>query len=417
MSKDKKLKPETEIIESGYSPLDAFMSAKPPLYLTSTFVFKSAEAGEEFFAALHDPGKRAAIGKEGLIYSRLDNPNLRIFESRLKVFDGADAALGFSSGMSAIATSILATAREDSYLAYASPVYGGTEVLFEEMMPRMGVDVRAVRAGDNAPAAFADLVEKNGPPFMFFLETPANPSIEMSDIGSVSELARSLNIDGGRPLVAVDNTFLGPIFQQPLKHGADLVIYSCTKFIGGHSDLVAGATLGSEKLIRQIRRWRSIIGTTISPFTAWLSTRSLETLDLRMRRSAETAAKIARALDEHPAVREVFYPELFPAGSKQRAIYEKQCSGPGGLISFELDSKQAAFSFLNALKVFTLAVSLGGNESLAEHPAAMTHADIPLEVRQKIGVSEELARLSVGLEHPDDLLEDVLQALEKSSQS
>jgi methionine-gamma-lyase len=191
------------------------------------------------------------------------------------------------------------------------------------------------------------------------------------------------------------------------------VIYSCTKFIGGHSDIVAGAVVGDTGTVRAIKRYRSLVGCTISPFTAWLATRSLETLDVRMRRSSETAAILAAELDKHPAVLQTYYPDLFPQGSEQRAIYEKQCSGPGALISFDLASKKAAFNFLDNLEVFTLAVSLGGNESLAQHPAAHTHSGIPPEVRSKICVGEGMVRLSIGLEHQDDLLDDVMRALEK----
>lgn len=410
MTKGKNLKPQTKIIEAGYSPEEALNAVKPPLYQSSTFVFETSDHGERFFEAIHGVGDSR---ERGLIYSRIDNPNIRIFEERLKVYDGTEATAAFASGMAAIATTIMATAREGSYLAYASPVYGGTDSLFENVLPRLGIRCLPVRAGDGAPKHFSELAEREGAPFMVFVETPANPSIEMTDIKELVAVASQMESGGERPLVAVDNTFLGPVFQQPKNQGADLVIYSCTKFIGGHSDLVAGATLGDAGTIRAIKRFRSLIGTTISPFTAWLATRSLETLDMRMRKGAETATLIARELARHPAVLKVNYPELFPEGSNQRAIYEKQCSGPGALISFDLPSKKAAFRFLDNLEVFTLAVSLGGNESLAEHPAAHTHSDIPYEVRQKIGVGEGMARLSIGLEHPDDLLADVLQALEK----
>ena len=410
MKKGKGLDPRTRIIEEGYSPAEAKNAVKPPLYLSSTYVFDSSAHGERFFEAMR--GSRSPADA-GLIYSRINHPNLIVFEERLKIYDGAEAAAGFTSGMGAIATTIMALSRPDSYLAYASPVYGGTDSLFERVLPHLGIRCLPVRAGDNAARAFSELAEREGRPFMLFLETPANPSIEMTDIGEVVEAAAEMESDGRRPLVAVDNTFLGPIFQQPLRFGADLVIYSCTKFIGGHSDLVAGATLGPAEAIRAIKGFRSLIGTTICPFTAWLATRSIETLDLRMRRSVENAKLIAAELDRHPAVLAVNYPELFAAGSRQRAIYEKQCSGPGSLISFELASKEACFRFLDSLEVFTLAVSLGGNESLAEHPAAHTHSDIPAEVRQKIGVGDNLARLSVGIEHADDLIADIMQALEK----
>ncbi|HUX08056.1 MAG TPA: PLP-dependent transferase [Acidobacteriota bacterium] len=410
MTRRKNLKPETRIIEEGYQHKLAMNSAKPPLYLTSTFVFDSSEQGARFFDVTHGHGSPE---DGGLIYSRIGNPNLSIFESRVRVFDGGEAAAAFSSGMSAISTMLMTLFDPDSYLAYAEPLYGGTEEFLAAIAPKLGIRSLPIRAGDHAAKALVELAEREGPPWMVFLETPANPSIEMTDIGDVAEAAHSMEEKGRRPLVAVDNTFLGPIFQQPLKHAADLVVYSCTKFIGGHSDFVGGALIGSEEHIKRVKGYRSKIGTTMDPFSAWLGCRSLETLDVRMRRSNETAKRIAAELDKHPSVLSVNYPELFPEGSTQRAIYEKQCTGSGALISFDLASKKAAFAFLDALEVFTLAVSLGGNESLAEHPAAHTHSGIPAEIRAKIGVGEGLARLSIGLEHPDDLLADIFQALEK----
>ena len=410
MDEHKKLHPQTRIIEEGYNHKDAFNSAKPPLYLTSTFVFNSCREGERFFEVAHGNGSPE---NAGLIYSRINNPNLNIFESRLGVFDEGEAAAAFASGMAAISTSLIALFDPKSYVAYAEPVYGGTDEFLANLAPKLGIRCLPIRAGDNAPKALTELAEREGPPCIVFLETPANPSIEMTDIAAMVEAAHAMENKGRRPLVMVDNTFLGPIFQQPIKQGADLVLYSCTKFIGGHSDIVSGAVVGDAQTIRKIKGVRSSLGCTMSPFTAWLATRSLETLDVRMRRSDQTARIIAAALDEHPKVLDVYYPELFPAGSTQRAIWEKQCSGAGALISFDLASKVASFRFLDNLKVFTLAVSLGGNESLAEHPAAHTHSGVPPEVRMKIGVGDSMVRLSIGLEHPDDLLADIMQALDK----
>jgi len=410
MDNRKSLRPETRLIEEGYSHSDARNSAKPPLYLTSTFVFDSSAHGERFFQAAHGDD---SPGEPGLIYSRINNPNLEVFESRVRVLDGGEAAAGFASGMAAISTALFAIFDPDSYVAYAEPVYGGTEEFFVDAAPKMGMRCLPVRAGDNAPQALAELAEREGPPSVIFLETPANPTIEMTDIAAVAELARDMEEDGRKPLVAVDNTFLGPVFQQPLRFGADIVIYSCTKFIGGHSDIVAGAVIGDEATIRKIKGLRSKLGSTMDPFTAWLATRSIETLDVRMRRSNDTARLIAEELAKHPKVLNVYYPELFPEGSRQQEIYRRQCTGSGALISFDLASKNAAFQFLDNLKVFTLAVSLGGNESLTEHPAAHTHSGVPPEVRAKIGIGEGMVRLSIGLEHRQDLLDDIMQALDK----
>lgn len=394
-------------MEAGFDHSRAMNSAKPPVYMTSTFVFDTAEDGEEFFADMKE-GKAS-----GLIYSRMNNPNLEIFENRLCVFDGAEQGAAFASGMAAIFTTIAALSRPESYMIYLSPVYGGTEVLLDNFMPQLNIRCVGVRAGDGAVDRLKDAVAKEGKaPFMVLVESPANPSIEMTDIGEVADYAKSLGDEKTRPVVAVDNTFMGPVFSHPMKHGADIVLYSTTKFIGGHSDMVGGAAVGKADLMKKVRSWRNTIGTTMSAYSAWLATRSLETVDVRMRRCAENASKIAAMLEEHPDVLRVAYPEQFPRGSRQREIYEKQCSGPGALISFDVASKDIAFKFLNNLEIFTLAVSLGGNESLAEHPAAHTHSGVPKEIREKIGVGEAMVRLSVGLEDPDDLMADVRRALE-----
>jgi methionine-gamma-lyase len=245
---------------------------------------------------------------------------------------------------------------------------------------------------------------------MFFLETPANPTNLMTDIRAVADLAATR---ARRPLVFVDNTFLGPVFQRPLDHGADLVIYSATKYIGGHSDVVAGAVVGSRALVDTIFTYRTIMGTVPDPFSCWLLMRSLETLKLRMNAQATSACKIAHALVEHPAVVRVYHPALLAEDDPQRAIYEKQALGPGAVVAFDIaGGKAEAFRFLNAVKLCKLAVSLGGTESLVEHPATMTHSDIPCELRERFGIGDGLVRLSVGVEHPDDILADLFQALE-----
>jgi methionine-gamma-lyase len=404
MKKD--LKPETLMMEAGFDPKKAMNSAKPPVYMTSTFVFDTAEDGEEFFQAVKE-GRDA-----GLIYSRMNNPNLDIFEQRLCVFDGADKGAAFASGMGAIFTTVSALSQPGGYMIYLSPVYGGTEVLLDKYMPHLGVRCIGVRAGDDAAKRLEETVAKEGDkPFMVLVESPANPSIEMTDIGEVAAYLATLGDENSRPYLAVDNTFMGPVFSHPMHHGADVVLYSTTKFIGGHSDMVGGAAVGKAEPMKKIRSWRNTIGTTMSAYSAWLATRSLETVDVRMRKCAENASKIAAMLQEHADVMRVAYPEQFEPGSKQREIYEKQCSGPGALISFDVASKKIAFKFLNNLHIFTLAVSLGGNESLAEHPAAHTHSGVPKEIRDKIGVNDCLVRLSVGLENVDDLIDDIKQAL------
>lgn len=246
---------------------------------------------------------------------------------------------------------------------------------------------------------------------LILVETPANPSIAMVDVAAVAAVARRLS--AGRPaerqvVTAVDNTFLGPVFQRPAEHGADLVLYSATKFIGGHSDLVAGVVTGDAPLVDAIGVYRTILGTMPNPFTGWLLLRSLETVSVRMRRQAKSASKLAELLAAHPKVRNVHYPTLLPAGSAERAIWERQCTGPGSLIAFEvIGGRDAAYRLLDRLEVFRLAVSLGGTESLVEHPQTMTHADVPPELLATYGVTDGLVRMSVGLEHLSDLKRDL----------
>jgi len=407
MNKKHDHKPQTKIMEAGFDPHDALLAVKPPIYMTSTFVFESAEHGEQFFADAKE-GKAT-----GLIYSRMNNPNLQIFEERLCVYDGAEAGAAFGSGMGAIFTTTVALAKPDSYMVFLSPVYGGSDVLFNNYMGNLGIRCLSVHGGDEGLTRLKEVIEREGStPYMVLVESPANPSIEMTDIGEIGDYLRTLGDDEIRPVLVVDNTFMGPVFSHPIEHGADVVIYSATKFIGGHSDMVGGAAVGRADLMKKIRSWRNTIGTTMSAYNAWLFTRSLETIDVRMRACTANASKLAAMLAEHPDVMKVLYPEHFPAGSRQEEIYKKQCSGPGALISFEVASKEIAFKFLNNLEVFNLAVSLGGNESLAEHPAAHTHSGVDKEVRDKIGVSETMIRLSVGLENIDDLIADVTRALE-----
>ena len=243
---------------------------------------------------------------------------------------------------------------------------------------------------------------------MLFLETPANPTMTMTDIEAMAEVAHRHGA-----LCAVDNTFLGPLYQHPMQHGADLVLYSATKYMGGHCDLLAGVALGSRELIDRIKQYRSILGSMLDPHSAWLLLRSLETAKLRITCARKNAERLARWLTKHPKVTNVHFPGLLEAGP-QKAIYDKQCTGPGAMIAFELvgAGEPEVFKFLNAIELIKLAVSLGGTESLIEHPASMTHADVPEEERLAIGIAPALVRLSVGIEHPDDLIRALSNALD-----
>jgi methionine-gamma-lyase len=247
---------------------------------------------------------------------------------------------------------------------------------------------------------------------MIFIETPSNPMNTLVDIALVRRLADEVaGRQGSRPAIACDNTLLGPVFQAPLDHGADLSVYSLTKYVGGHSDLIAGAVMGSQAALRPIRALRSGIGTQLDPHSCWMLSRSLETLSLRMERAAASAAKVAQFLCEHPKVAVVHYPPLLPPGHPARALMERQSRSAGSTLSFEVKGGQEeAFAFLNRLQVFKLAVSLGGTESLICHPRTTVHSGLSEDARREIGITAALVRISVGLEHPDDLIADITQA-------
>lgn len=410
------MRPETLMMGYGYDPCLSEGSVKIPIFQTSTFVFKSAEEGKAFFELAYGLREQRPQEEPGLIYSRLNNPDLEVLEDRLTLWDGADDGLVFASGMAAISTTILSFARPGDALVYSEPIYGGTEFLLDRILPQFGIARVPFRAGvEGALEAALEEARSKGRVAMIVLETPANPTNALVDIARTAELARRLeDADGRRPIVAVDNTFLGPLWQQPLRHGADLVLYSLTKYVGGHSDLIAGACLGPEPLIQVVRGMRTILGTMPDAFTGWLLLRSLETLKLRMTASMKSARYVAEYLAEHPKVKKVLYLGLLGEDDPQRAIYQKQCTGAGSTFSFELYGGEAeAFRFLNALKHVKLAVSLGGTESLAEHPATMTHSDVPRDVQEHIGITPAMVRISVGVEHPEDIIADVAQALEK----
>jgi methionine-gamma-lyase len=412
---DHELKPESLMMSYGYLPEWSEGAAKPPIFQTSTFVFESAEAGKAYFEVAYGLRAQGPGETPGLIYSRLNNPGLEILEDRLTVWDGAQAAAAFESGMAAISTTMFTFLRPGDVVAFCEPIYGGTEYLFHEVLPQFGIETAcfpAVEGMDGLERVVAE-GDRAKRLRMIYVETPSNPTNALMDIAACAELAKSLSTPERRVLVAVDNTFLGPLYQHPLKLGADLVLYSLTKYVGGHSDLIAGGCLGSKELIAQVKVTRTIFGTMAGPWTSWLLLRSLETLKLRMTSQMKNARYVADWLAEHPKVEKVHYLGHLKEGHPQHAIYSKQCSAAGGMISFEVKGGEAeAFRLLDALKLIKLAVSLGGTESLAEHPATMTHSDIKPEDQLHMGITPALVRISVGVEHYDDVIADLEQALE-----
>ncbi|MFZ5478538.1 MAG: cystathionine gamma-synthase family protein [Myxococcota bacterium] len=404
------LRPESLAMSFGYDPRLSVGALKPPIFQTSTFVFESAAAGKAFFELAY--GLRAPHRREepGLIYSRLNNPDLEILEDRLTLWDGAEAAAAFASGMAAITTTLLALVQPGDVVVGSEPLYGGTDHFIHHVLPRFGVGYVGFPAGARGfgPEVRAKVGDRRVAAIL--VETPANPTNALVDIAEVAALAGSF---APRPPVIVDNTFLGPLWQHPLEHGADYVVYSATKFIGGHSDVIAGAVLGSRAALAPVRALRTFLGTMADPWTGWLLLRSLETLKMRMTAQMKNARYVADFLADHPKVASVAYLGLLREDDPMFEVYRRQCVGPGSLIAFSVRGGEAeAFRFLDALQLVKLAVSLGGTESLAEHPASMTHADVPPEDQRRMGITPGTVRLSVGVEHYEDLLADLAQALD-----
>ncbi len=408
------LRPETLMLGYGYDPVLSEGSIKPPVFLTSTFVFRTAEEGRDFFDYTAGRREPPAGRERGLVYSRFNHPNLEIVEDRLAVYEKAESGLVFSSGMAAIATAILSYVKPGEVILHSRPLYGGTETLIGKTLQPFGIRTASFNDGlsETDIRAAAEHAMAQGRVAMIFIETPSNPMNTLVDIALVRRIAEEIGArQGARPIIGCDNTLLGPVFQSPLEHGADLSIYSLTKYVGGHSDLIGGAVMGARVDVTPIRALRSAIGTQLDPHSCWMLSRSLETLSLRMERSAGNAVKIAEFLSEHPKVARVNYPSLLPAGHPVRALMQRQSGSAGSTLSFDVKGGQAeAFAFLNRLQVFKLAVSLGGTESLVCHPATTVHSGLSEEARREIGITPALIRVSVGIEHPDDLIADIAQA-------
>jgi methionine-gamma-lyase len=411
-----KFSPESLMMSHGYKPELSQGAIKCPIFQTSTFVFKTAEEGKAFFEIAY--GLRAKDPEEelGLIYSRINNPNLEILENRLCLWDKADDCAVFESGMSAISTVLLEFLKPGDLLVYSNPVYGGTDHFINHFLPSIGVSVLGVQPNQSA-VEVKGMIEKSGKAdrlAMIYMETPANPTNDLIDIESFSNLAKHFSISEKKVLVAVDNTYMGPLWQHPLEHGADLVLYSATKYIGGHSDLIAGAVLGNQEVMTRVKILRTFLGNMISPNTAWLLMRSLETLKIRMDQQTLGAQEVAAYLNNHPKIESVNYLGLLPEDSEQYRIYKKQCSAPGAMITMNVrGGEKEAFQLLNNLKLVKLAVSLGGTESLAQHPDTMTHAGVNSDQKKLMNITSKMVRLSIGVEDAKDLIWDLNQALDK----
>lgn len=410
-----KMKPESLMMSYGYKPALSEGAIKSPIFQTSTFVFRSAEEGKAFFEVAYGH-RQKKVGEElGLIYSRINNPDLEILENRLTLWDEAEDCAVFESGMSAITTVLLEFLKPGDLLLISSPVYGGTDHFVTKILPKFGIHIATFKVGQKRDEVI-NIVKATGMAdklAMVYIETPANPTNDLIDINCSKEIAKHFSTPEKEVYLAVDNTYMGPLWQHPLKHGADFVLYSATKYIGGHSDVIAGACLGSKELIQRVKVLRTFLGNMAGPWTGWLLLRSLETLKARMDIQAFNAEKVADFLNHHLKVEKVYYLGNFkPGDGEQYDILQRQCLSNGAMISFDVvGGEKEAFQFLNALKLIKLAVSLGSTESLAEHPATMTHSDVEESHRKELSITEKMVRLSIGVENYNDIIWDIDQAL------
>lgn len=415
---ERKKHPESLMMSYGYKPELSEGAIKPPIFQTSTFAFKTAEEGKAFFEVAYGLREQQEGEEMGLIYSRINNPDLEILENRLTLWDEAEEGAVFESGMSAISTVLLEFLKPGDLLLTSAPLYGGSDHFVSKILPLYGIDTITFPVGCKREEII-EIVERSGKGdklAFIHIETPANPTNDLVDIAACADVAKHFSTDKKQVYLAVDNTYMGPVWQHPLKHGADLVLYSATKYIGGHSDVIAGACLGSKDLIKRVKGLRTFLGNMAGPWTGWLLMRSLETLKPRMDIQAANAGRVAALLNDHPKVERVYYlGNLSEANNpEQFRIRKQQCLGNGAMLSFDISGGEpAAFKFLNALRLIKLAVSLGSTESLAEHPATMTHADVDEDVKDRLNITGKMVRLSVGVEHWGDLCDDITQALEK----
>lgn len=407
------LSPTTMMMGYGFDPMLSEGSLKAPIFLTSTFAFPSAAEGKRFFEGI--TGKRPG-GTDGLVYSRFNGPNQQIVEGRLALWDGAEEALVFSSGMTAICVLMMTWCSAGDVIVHSGPLYAASEGFVARTLSRFGVSYVDFPAGATREELDAVLdkaqqqaASQGGKVAMIYLESPANPTNVLVDVEAVRD-ARDAALGPDCP-IAIDNTFLGPLWSRPLDHGADIVVYSLTKYVGGHSDLVAGSIAGAKRWIDPVRMLRNTMGGIADPHTAWMLLRSLETVELRMSRAGENAAKVCAWLAEHPKVEGLGYLGMI-SDPHQQDIFDRHCTGAGSTFSLFIRGGEAeSFRFLDALKIAKLAVSLGGTETLASHPVSMTHLSVPEERKAALGITDNLVRISIGIENADDLIADFDQAL------
>ena len=413
------LRPETDVLTRGFDPSLSVGSARPAVFRSSTYVFSSPEAAERAFDIMGGRAHRLPGENVDLVYSRFNHPNAQILEDQILPLEpGAIAAAVFNSGMAAIMTALLAVTSPSDSIVYTVPIYGGTQTLVQSFLQPFGIHGIPVVAGQTA--AINEVIRTVKRLKVVLIESPANPTMVMTDIKQACQTVASLPISSSngngiaeRPLVMVDNTFLGPAFQHPLTLGADVSLYSATKYLGGYSDIIGGFALTKDMaLMSKIRSRRSLFGNILQPDECWILDTRLPTVTLRMNRQSKNGQRIAEALIGHPKVKKVYFPTFFD-DPEQIRIYKEQCAYPGGLVSLDLHGgKPAAFEFLRNLKLARNAVSLGGVETLACHPRSTTHSAWTAQDLDDAGITEGLVRISLGIENWRDLLADFEASLE-----
>ena len=383
---------ESEMIHGGETSRHHFGSLATPIYQTSTFFFETASQGERRFAGEED----------GYVYTRLGNPTVTTLEQRIATLEKGEKGLAFSSGMAAVSAVLTSLTKKDDHIVCSNGLYGCTFGLLRMLEEKYSI-AHSFSHMESEEKLRSSIQENTT---CIFVETPINPTMKVIDLSMVARVAKDCGIK-----VVVDNTFCSPYLQRPLELGCDIVLHSATKYISGHGDVVAGLVVGKEDYVQSLaKREQKDMGGVLAPFDAWLLLRGLKTLHIRLDRHSSNAREIAERLRTHPKVKRVFYPGM--DSPSQNAIVEKQMTKTGGVISFEMaGSKQTAQQFMDQLSLIKIAVSLGDAETLVQHPATMTHAVIPEQERKQMGISDELIRLSIGLESVEDLWDDISQAL------
>lgn len=384
----------TKAIHEGFNACKDTGCHVAPIYQTSTFVFKDVDQG----------AKRFAGEEEGYVYTRLGNPTVTDLENKMAALEGGEAAAGTAAGMAAISTTLLTLLKAGDHIVAGDTLYGCTHSLISGLLPQYGIEVTMVDTSDSANIENA--MKDNTK--VVYIETPANPTLKVVDIKAAADIAHKNDAK-----LVVDNTFMSSYLQRPLELGADVVVHSATKYLGGHGDLVGGVIVGSKEFIQNAKLPHlKDFGGIMAPFNAWLLSRGLKTLSVRMERHCENAQKVAEYLEKHPAIEAVYYPGL--PSHPQHELAKKQMDGFGGMMSFELKGGiEAGKTLMNSVKMISLAVSLGCVDTLIQHPASMTHSPVPREDRLKAGITDGLVRLSVGIEDVEDIIADLDQALAK----